>query len=199
MNNAQLINQTSGEVEYYTPAPIVEAARLTMGRIDLDPASSLRANQTVKAGHIFTEADNGLCLSWFGNVWMNHPFGRTTNPLWINKLVSEYQEGRADQACCITFASTSEVWFKPLFAYPLCFLSPRTNYRLPNGAIMRGVTKGSVVAYMGDRVEAFVANFQSLGRIMLPAQGLGYEIGAIVAKAYPNTCEQTFLRCQTLS
>ena len=60
MNNAVLINQTSGKVEYYTPPRIIEAARRTMGRIDLDPASSVKANETVKAQHIFTAADNGL-------------------------------------------------------------------------------------------------------------------------------------------
>ena len=36
VNNATLINQTSGKVEYYTPADIVEAARRVMGSIDLD-------------------------------------------------------------------------------------------------------------------------------------------------------------------
>lgn len=35
MNAAQLINQTSGRVEWYTPTLIVEAARRVMGAIDL--------------------------------------------------------------------------------------------------------------------------------------------------------------------
>lgn len=33
MDNAQLINQTSGDVEWYTPARIIEAARRCMGGI----------------------------------------------------------------------------------------------------------------------------------------------------------------------
>lgn len=44
MNSAQLINQDSGDVEYYTPAQIVEAARVVLGGIDLDPASSEAVN-----------------------------------------------------------------------------------------------------------------------------------------------------------
>jgi len=170
MNAAVLINQTSGKVEYYTPAAIVDAARYTMGGIDLDPASSPAANETVQARHIYTAGDDGLSQPWFGRVWMNHPFGRETNRPWVRKLVGEYRAGRVEQACCITFAATSEAWFAPLFEFPLCFLAPRTNYRLPNGGVLRGVTKGSVVAYMGRNVVPFVTHFRELGNVMIPGK-----------------------------
>lgn len=178
-NAATLINQTSGKVEYYTPAEIVEAARRVMGSIDLDPASSPAANARVRATRIFTAADDGLSRPWGGKVWMNHPFGRKTNRPWIDKLVGEYRSGRVSQACCITFASTSEAWFQPLLDFPICFLSPRVNYLLPNGETLEGVTKGSCVAYLGDQLDRFVAVFRPLGRVMLPAggEGLGYGIG----------------------
>lgn len=163
MNNAQLINQTSGEVEYYTPQPIIEAARLTLGRIDLDPASSVVANARVRAAHIFTATKDGLRQEWFGRVWMNHPFGRTTNLPWIKKLTESYRQHHIEAACCITFACTSEKWFRPLMEFPQCFLSPRTNYILPDGSIKKGVTKGSVVTYFGADLEAFRRNFEHLG------------------------------------
>lgn len=168
MNNAVLINQTSGKVEYYTPAEIVEAARRVMDAIDLDPASSATANRLVGAARYFTEEDDGLAQEWSGRVWMNHPFGKTSNPRWISKLVLEYRAKRVSQACCITYAATSERWFQPLFAFPLCFLAPRTNYRLPDGSIKEGVTKGSVVAYLGWNIEAFYREFHKLGAMMEP-------------------------------
>jgi hypothetical protein len=195
MNPAQLINQSSGNTEYYTPAPIIEAARATMGGIDLDPASSAIANQTVQAAHYFDATYDALRRNvvWTGNVWMNHPFGRGEQPCnrrckkktcrhrgyhitselpgndaWINKLIHHYQTGDIKQACCITFASTSEAWFAPLFAYPMCFLQPRTNYHLPCGAQARGVTKGSVVTYLGPNLTRFAHHFTPLGAILIP-------------------------------
>ncbi|MFB6214860.1 MAG: hypothetical protein ABEI54_03225, partial [Candidatus Bipolaricaulia bacterium] len=47
--------------EHFTPPKIVEAARETMGGIDLDPASCAIANEKlVQAEKFFTEDDNGL-------------------------------------------------------------------------------------------------------------------------------------------
>ena len=170
MNNAQQINQTSGAVEYYTPAPIIRAAYRCMGRIDLDPASCAKANETVRAKLFYTKEQDGLSLPW-GSVekpvklWLNHPFGRGLNELWINKLISEWEDHHIDEACVITYACTSEKWFQPLFNYPMCFLSPRTNYVGPDGKTVKGVTKGSVVTYLGGNLTNFVTAFMSIGRI----------------------------------
>jgi hypothetical protein len=189
LSSHQLINATSGEVEYYTPVEIVEAARRTMGGIDLDPASSETANRTVKASQIFTKEDNGLKRHWFGKVWLNHPFGRPEkacepvclnankthvchdydfygNAAWIDHLDSECQV-RVAQACCITYACTSESWFQPLMKRPQCYLTPRTNYRLPDGSIKKGVSKGSVVTYYGDNVDAFAREYERFGTVKI--------------------------------
>ena len=161
MNNAQLINQDSGNFEYYTPMEIVEAARLVMGSIDLDPASSAKANERIKALKYYSEG--ALEKPWFGNIWMNHPFSRINNPLFVGKLVEWYESMSGRQACCITFAATSGKWFQPLLNYPQCFLSPRTNYYMPDGKKKRGVTKGSVVTYLGGNTEKFKEVFGRFG------------------------------------
>jgi hypothetical protein len=169
MNAATLINQTSGIVEYYTPSAIIEAARRTLGGIDLDPASSAAANDRVQAATYFTEAIDGLAQDWFGRVWMNHPFGRVQNPRWIQKIEREMEAGRMVEACCITFACTSESWFQPLLRRPQCFLTPRTNYLLPDGSTLRGVTKGSVVTYYGPHITTFATQFRGLGVVKVAA------------------------------
>lgn len=172
MNNATLINQDSGNYEYYTPSHIIELARTVMGgKIDLDPFSSTIANQRVKASRIYTKDDNALLPDnkWVGRVWMNHPFGRDMNKKAIQKLVSEYNNGNTTQACCITFAATSEEWFRPLLAFPQCYIHGRTNYHLADGTLKKGVTKGSVVTYVGpiEQYEKFKEVFSSIGTVKI--------------------------------
>lgn len=188
MENHQLINQSSSDVEYYTPVEIVEAARRVMGWIDLDPASSENANRIVKATRYFTAYDSGLVQPWNGRIWLNHPFGRAEkacevpcvnqnkthvchdydfygNAAWVNYLETEFVSGRTFEACCITYACTSEAWFQPLIKRPQCNLTPRTNYRLADGTIKKGVSKGSVVTYYGSNVEAFAREYAAFGTI----------------------------------
>ena len=178
MNAAQRINQDSGKVEYYTPPEIIEAARAAMDGIDLDPFSSDIANLNVKAEVYFTKDHGELTFTedwrldrrnpWkkgIPSVWMNHPFSRTMNARCIQKLIHEFKKTHIRAACCITFASTSEAWFRPLMDYPQCFLSPRTNYLDEHGNKVRGVTKGSVVTYLGYDIDRFRRAFEKLGKV----------------------------------
>lgn len=171
MNNATLINQTSGDQEWYTPESIIETVRLFYGGwINLDPASSETANKIVRANSFFSKSDDGLQQDWFAKVWVNWPFGRIENPLWVKKIIhefttSEYRACHVTDICCICYACTSEAWFQPLAAWPQCFVTPRTNYRLPDGTIKRGVTKGSVITYLGKDVDGFHKAFRQFGEI----------------------------------
>jgi hypothetical protein len=196
-NPAQFINATSGQVEYYTPPEIIEAARETMGAIELDPASSAIANSRIRAVRYFDESANGLYQPWIAEtLWLNHPYGKSEqrcspdckkkvcvrrrfhlqefkagNAEWISKLVKEFEAGNVKQACCITFASTSEKWFRPLLRYAQCFLYGRTAFILPTGQPLKGNTKGSVVTYLGPSVEKFAAAFRKLGQTKVSFPG----------------------------
>lgn len=170
MLSHQLINQDSGKTEYYTDPAILDSVRRVFGGvIDLDPASSEIANRSVKAVKFFDVNDDGLKQQWTGNVWMNHPFKKGANHLWINKLVGAFKGGGVTQAICICFASTSERWFQPLLQFPQCFPPRRTNYFLPDGTKKQGVTKGSAITYMGSDLEAFKREFAQHGTIKVLA------------------------------
>lgn len=66
----------TGENEWFTPAEYVEAARLVLGEIDLDPATHETAQKWIKATQYFTRADDGLKREWRGRVWLNPPYAR---------------------------------------------------------------------------------------------------------------------------
>lgn len=66
----------TGEFERYTPAEYIAAVREVLGEIDLDPASSALAQETVRAIEHFTVDDDGLAQEWHGRVFLNPPYHR---------------------------------------------------------------------------------------------------------------------------
>lgn len=59
--------------DYYTPPHIVAPIRVFFGGIELDPASSVEANETIKAERYYTVADNGLLQSWASRTFFANP------------------------------------------------------------------------------------------------------------------------------
>ena len=60
-----------------------------MGGIDLDPASSAKAQETVKAGAYMTAADDGLDVVWEGRVWLNPPYEKGLVDRFIAYLLAQ--------------------------------------------------------------------------------------------------------------
>jgi hypothetical protein len=71
----QSARHLSGDVNHFTPLEIIEAARLALGKIDLDPATTESANAYIEAVRIFTEKENGFAKPWRGRVFLNPPGG----------------------------------------------------------------------------------------------------------------------------
>ena len=62
--------------ELVTPTDLIACAHALMGGIDLDVASSKRANKHVEAPEYFSPQDDGLNLQqWFGSVYLFPPAG----------------------------------------------------------------------------------------------------------------------------
>jgi len=170
MNNCNLINQTSCITEFYTPEYIITKVKNVIGEIDLDPASCEFSNQNIiKAKRFFDIKTNGLDEDWKADsLWLNHPFNRKENAKWIKKIIKEYECGNIKEACCITFASTSERWFRGLHDYPQCYFYKRINYLNKNGIEVKGSPKGSVITYFGKKTNKFIQEFSEIGSVKIP-------------------------------
>jgi hypothetical protein len=156
---------SSESVEWYTPAPYVEAARLVMGGVDLDPASCAAANATVGATTFYTKAEDGLSRPWHGRVFLNPPYGRSC-PEFVAKLEHECMDGNVTAAILLVSAySTETKWFQPLFRRPVCFTDHRLDFHSPAG---RGgsSTHGSAFVYFGANAQAFLDVFDQFGAIV---------------------------------
>lgn len=154
---------TSDSYEWYTPEHIARKAFDFLGGIELDPASSAAANAVIKAQRFFSVLDNGLEQSWTATaVWMNPPYGREL-PLWIEKLVSEYEAGHIMEALALVPARPDTAWFKRLRDYPRCFIDGRLKFG--GTGTDNSAPFPSMLVYLGKRERDFVALWSSLGDI----------------------------------
>lgn len=164
---------SSESSEWYTPAHVVEIARDVMGSIDLDPASSHRANRVVKADAIFTVDSNGLGNDWWGNVWLNPPYGKTAGKsnagIWFDYLVSQYQRGNVEQGCVLINSSTGNKWFSSVWRHPVCFFGQRIKFVPAHPSERkRSPTHSNVMVYLGVDVDVFVDVLSPYGTVVLP-------------------------------
>jgi len=192
---------SSASNEHYTPLLIVEAARLTLSAIDLDPASCEAANRVVKAARIFTKDDNGLVQPWHGRVFNNPPGGLirgvgSSQKTWWFKLAAEWRSGRVSAAIFVCFSvelfqvaqvDTPAGLPTPLdlpFCVPasrVAYLTPSDQFGLFTGEpeLREGASPphSSAVVFFPPRVETaeaierFRAAFGPIGKVVIPSGG----------------------------
>lgn len=157
-------------IEWYTPLPIIQAARRVLGDIELDPSSCEMANKTVQAARYYDKQSDGLLQTWNAKtVWLNPPYcksGATSNQeLWTCKLLAEYEAGNVEEAILLVNAATETLWFQRLYAYPICFMRGRIRFNSPTG-VNSGSTVGSAFVYFGLKSERFIAVFRQFGAVV---------------------------------
>lgn len=156
--------------EWYTLPRYIEAARLVLGDIDLDPASCEIANRTVQARRYYTQEENGLEQAWYGRIWLNPPFGRLSNGtsrirLFLDRLVQEYRSGNIVAAIAMVKADPKQRWFHPLWNYPICFAHDRVYFLRPNARPEKHQF-GTAWAYLGPDETRFTEVFKQFGTIV---------------------------------
>lgn len=152
--------------DFYTNQIIIDAARKTLGGIDLDPSSHPIANRVVGATRIFTKFDDGLSREWGGRVWLNPPF--STWAAWASKVVAEWQSGRIEAMCvlCATRTLTAQYFRKLKDASDaICILDGR----IPFWGDLAGDSPddGHAVFYFGSDAAKFHQAFSEIGTVWI--------------------------------
>lgn len=159
------VSNNSGNNEWYTPSEYIEAARQVMGEIDLDPASSKLANETVKAITYFTADDDGLLYHWSGNVFMNPPYSSDMIGKFAWKLADHIVKGDVIQAVVLVNNATETAWFGELIniATAIVFPHGRIKFVDSEGNPTGTPLQGQAIIYAGDNPDIFLEVFLSFG------------------------------------
>ena len=159
------VTNNSGNNEWYTPSEYIEAAREVMGEIDLDPASSKLANETVRAITYFTAEDDGLLYHWSGNVFMNPPYSSDMIGKFAWKLADHIVKGDVIQAVVLVNNATETAWFGELIniATAIVFPHGRIKFVDSEGNPTGTPLQGQAIIYAGDNPDIFLEVFLSFG------------------------------------
>lgn len=159
------VTHNSGNNEWYTPPEYIEAARTVMGGIDLDPASSPKANETVQAPVFYTAEDDGLEKPWTGRVWLNPPYSGDLVGRFADKTIEAVTSGSVPQAVVLVNNATETGWFQKLaeHATALAFPKGRIRYLDSDGRPRQSPLQGQAFLYFGPHREHFEAVFSAFG------------------------------------
>lgn len=158
----------TGEMEWYTPAIYIEAARAVMGGIDLDPASCATAQEYIRAKKFYTAADDGLKQRWSGRVWLNPPYAGKLVAAFAERMATQWIAGALTSVIMLTNAYTETSWFHALAgnANAVCFTRGRIKFISPHGEKC-APTNGQSFFYFGDNLAGFREAFSEFGIIMV--------------------------------
>ena len=168
--------------EWYTPQPILDAARAAMGSIDLDPASCLDANARVQATEFYDASDDGLTREWKGNVWVNPPFGERLTRQFHDRLLAQLSAGNVEKACFLSNMNNGK-YVRDIFAKcsAVCMIGKTNGWRglapeylLKSGrnthdANWRSVGPNAYVLVAGYGIApvVFAEAFESVGPVLI--------------------------------
>lgn len=166
------INKTNtGNPEWMTPMIIINAAKLTMGSIDCDPASSDSAQNSIKAKQYYTKMMNGLIRPWKGNIWLNPPYHNSNQKqgpginAFVDKLLHEIKKNNVKQSIFLGQSKTDTKWFYKLFqqADAIILTHGRIRFIDINHVKKNSPGYGNVFFYFGPNTSKFYKNFKQFG------------------------------------
>jgi hypothetical protein len=173
------IQHSSRSDEWYTPKWVMDLVHKVIGYPTFDPASSLEANEVVKATHFFT--DRSLEKPWLpGSIYLNPPGGKVKNKsqsrLFWEKLMSHHETGLMTDAIFMAFSAEALQYTqaspKAITDFTFCVPDKRIRFIHPDGR-SESPSHANVIVYVPGTVDAtdsFIQTFQDVGGMCRPAK-----------------------------
>lgn len=182
---------SSADMEWYTPAWLLERVMRVIGPFDTDPCSPGKGKSNVQASLHLTAVDDGLSLPWCGTVWLNPPYGNEIGR-WLAKARDEISAGHATRVTALLPARTDTKWFHAhiagkadilLLKGRVTFEQPQTNGSKELGAVSAPFPS-ALVGYglSGAERDALFNEFPDALHIARKAEGLDQEDGMIALR-----------------
>lgn len=132
--------------EWFTPKYIFDALGESF---DLDPASCESEFIYVPSKRYFTILDDALTQEWSGFIWLNPPFGKSSDKeAWFDKFFNHEGGGIALSPC----RGGTKWWHTNLQkADAVLFINKRISFIQPNGEPKKGNTVGTCLWAKGQR------------------------------------------------
>jgi len=129
---SQEVHFMSERQDWGTPAEFLKWLKETK---QWEPTLDAAADEkNAKAIHFFTEADDSLTKDWFGDVWLNPPFG-TELPKFMAKCAEQIKNPLVKSIYVLIPARTDTKWFHEIVmpnAYLIYLIKGRFNFRVDN-------------------------------------------------------------------
>ncbi len=174
------IQHSSRTDKWGTPLLVLDLARLVLGDIDLDPASSALFNRRVRAQAFIDEAADGLRCPWpLGcSVFVNPPGGKTKNrsntALFWGRLMQYRLSGHLKHAIFLAFSvealQTTQGSTYPMGAFPFCVPRRRIAFETEEGVVGGAPAHSNAIAYIPGSVDErslFARTFSALGFVTI--------------------------------
>jgi phage N-6-adenine-methyltransferase len=135
--------------QWATPSEIWEPLADAVGGFDLDPAAGCEPSPI--AEDRYTPEEDGLKQPWYGNVWLNPPYGREHNRAWAEKTLAESRRDDVDTILALVPASTATNWWQENYAKAglFCFLDGRVTFLEGGEDSEHNATFASVIVHFG--------------------------------------------------
>ena len=162
------LHVSQGNNDWYTPSIYIESARTVMGNIDVDPASSDIAQETVQAKQHYTIDNCGLDKDWLGNVWLNPPYSHPEVENFTSKAVAEFTSGNCTSAIVLTNNATDTKWFHELLnsCNAVCITAGRISFIDSTGEQKLAARQGQFFFYFGEDENKFSLEFTQYGKVL---------------------------------